>query len=217
METTYTVTETHINNFRGTTDKIVVLDLDRPAAQSLVTERLNKLTPKGYEVHRFGHDLVGLPTSYVLDWGKAKASEMTPGYRVELAIVAVAVEPKLAVVNIIDGRYTVVFEDGTYRTIKVETYTDGNFAGKRIASFLSGPDNGRDYQGFAFVNDGGFNIWKRYVGSGLDNSLEVLFQDPEKSGVEYALRSSRCRRCGRDLTVPASLHAGYGPECAKKV
>lgn len=29
--------------------------------------------------------------------------------------------------------------------------------------------------------------------------------------------SNTCARCGRLLTVPTSVHAGFGPECAKKM
>jgi hypothetical protein len=30
------------------------------------------------------------------------------------------------------------------------------------------------------------------------------------------MRENACYRCGRTLTVPASVHRGLGPECARK-
>jgi hypothetical protein len=35
----------------------------------------------------------------------------------------------------------------------------------------------------------------------------------EAAGIAYAEMSKRCRRCGRVLTVPTSLHRGFGPDC----
>ena len=32
----------------------------------------------------------------------------------------------------------------------------------------------------------------------------------------YAIGSGKCACCGRTLTVPASVHRGLGPDCAKK-
>lgn len=119
-----------------------------------------------------------------------------------------------------DGTYSLVWNDGTYRTLKVHTPKQGNLAGKRIAAFLRGQDNEGDYTGFAFINDNGtFAIWKRFRdNTDLRTALQALCQ-PEKAaeaGLAYALESGNCYRCGRKLTVPASIHAGMGPDCAKK-
>jgi len=40
--------------------------------------------------------------------------------------------------------------------------------------------------------------------------------DYAEHGVEL-VKSTNCARCGRKLTVPISVHSGFGPECIKKV
>ena len=116
-----------------------------------------------------------------------------------------------------DGFYTVVFPSGSYRTLRVKTQEAGaKFApGEQIVSFLSGSDNESDYTGFAFLKpDGRTFVWKRFKENGaLALALNVLTRDPEAAGQEYSLRSNRCRRCNRTLTVPASINRGYGPVC----
>ena len=51
-------------------------------------------------------------------------------------------------------------------------------------------------------------------------STRLILGQPTKSAESreaYALLSSRCARCNRTLTVPASIHRGLGPECAQKM
>jgi hypothetical protein len=120
-----------------------------------------------------------------------------------------------------DGFYTVVFADDSYRTLRVRTQAkDARFApGEQVVAFLSGSDNESDYQGFAFLKPNGtFNVWKRFKeNDSLARALQVLVTVPEAAGQEYALRSGRCRRCNRTLTVPASINRGFGPDCAEMV
>ena len=119
-----------------------------------------------------------------------------------------------------DGTYTCVFEDGSYRTLKIVTVKNGGLAGKTIVKYLSGADNESDYTGFAFIDPftGKFNLWKKFRGNQiLSNSIQTLLKDPSEAGLSYAMRSGNCYRCGRKLTVPSSLHRGLGPECAKRV
>jgi hypothetical protein len=125
---------------------------------------------------------------------------------------------------IADGTYTMEYRDGDHFTFRVRSIKRGNLAGKRIVEFLSGPDNSLDFTAFAMVNTNSINVWKRFergelvnrareiesLACGLDNELE-------NAGIAYALKSSRCRRCNKVLTVPASIHAGYGPDCAGKI
>jgi hypothetical protein len=122
--------------------------------------------------------------------------------------------PVLATEPVYDGVYTVETPGG-HRTLQLRTQgPKESFApGKQIASFLSGPDNERDYTGFAFVEGGRAKVWKKHKANvALLRDLETLLSDP--SG---ALTMAHCFRCHRPLTVPASVHAGLGPECAKKV
>jgi hypothetical protein len=121
-----------------------------------------------------------------------------------------------------DGRYTIEFAGGDYRTLRVHTNTTqgSTFFGKRVVSFLSGPDNGSDYTGCAFLGDDGkAHLWKRFHDDGrLAEAVRVL-EDPAKAaalGLAYALKSNNCWKCGRELTVPASITRGLGPICADK-
>lgn len=44
----------------------------------------------------------------------------------------------------------------------------------------------------------------------------LLSGDFKKYGMAYALESNHCYRCGKLLTVPASINAGLGPDCASR-
>jgi SNF2 family DNA or RNA helicase len=46
--------------------------------------------------------------------------------------------------------------------------------------------------------------------------LALLTGDYESMGLSYAMNSGRCWKCGRELTVPASIHRGLGPDCAQQ-
>jgi len=120
-----------------------------------------------------------------------------------------------------EGRYTIQFETGGYKTLRVRRQDDdADFKpGLLLISFLSGSDNDRDYTSFAHVEaDGTTRVWKKYRQShDLVEALKVLIGSPTAAREAYAEQSGCCSRCGRTLTVPTSLHAGLGPECAKKV
>lgn len=123
-----------------------------------------------------------------------------------------------------DATYTVAMSDSKWYTVRISTVETGNLAGKRIAEFLSGPDNETDFQGFAFVNDDGtVTTWKRFRTPGYlpyQDALNMVLGYPKMAPEfreAYALKSGRCSRCGRKLTVPASIHRGLGPECAKLI
>lgn len=128
-----------------------------------------------------------------------------------------------------DGTYTVVFSDGTHQTIQFSVSAKGAFEGRRIASFLSGSDNETNYTGFAFVTeDNKLHNWKRFehyiIKDRVMEAVRILYKSVResgdeailKAGEEYALRSSKCCKCNRKLTVPASIHRGMGPDCSKK-
>lgn len=121
------------------------------------------------------------------------------------------------------GTFTVVDGD-EYETIRIKAGT-GNFDGKFIASYLSGSDNESDYTGFAFIGtDGSVNVWRKFktpegkISPAMAPKVlavsVVLFGGADNARELYAMRSGKCSRCGRKLTVPASLHRGMGPDCA---
>lgn len=123
--------------------------------------------------------------------------------------------------DIPEGTFTVVFPEGEYETVRIETLTRGPLAGKRVASYLSGQDNETDFTGFAFVADTGrVHVWKRLShlsGSRKETAVRIitLTHDVAPYREAYAMRSGRCSRCQKTLTVPASLYRGLGPVCAR--
>ena len=117
------------------------------------------------------------------------------------------------------GTYTVVLQEDVYRTIRIRRpHPKANFV---VAEYLFGPNNSNDFKRFARETEGGFRLVPGYdMGGILIICLRTLVEsDPEKlaeMGFKYALASGNCFRCGRKLTVPASIHRGLGPVCAGK-
>lgn len=120
-----------------------------------------------------------------------------------------------------DGTYTIVHTDGTHRTLKVHTPREGGLAGKHIIKYLCGSDNTSDYAGFAFFGeDGAVHMWKRFADNAdllMDACVLAQPEQAQAAGLAYALESGACYHCGRTLTVPASIHRGLGPDCAKLI
>lgn len=121
-----------------------------------------------------------------------------------------------------DGIYTIVFGDGHHRTLRFQKKTRSNLAGKTIVSYLSGSDNERHYTACAFYDqeNGRCSIWGRFrirgteaLGEEILSAVGVILRDPQGAMEAYALRSGRCARCNKVLTVPASIHRGIGPDC----
>jgi len=123
-----------------------------------------------------------------------------------------------------NGTYTVVLsEAGAYRTLRIEDCPEmmDRPAGTQIAGFLSGPDNERDFTNCAFIAGSQVIMWARFKHDSTSaQALKILVSatDDQRAdyGTAYAMESGRCCRCGRKLTVPASLFRGMGPECSKK-
>lgn len=123
-----------------------------------------------------------------------------------------------------NGYFTIPLVDGNrvtlrFRTVVIHEDRDLKLPeGTQVASYLSGPQNTSDYQRFAWVIGDKPKIWKRFrEDSRIANALNALLSgDYKKYGAEYALESGNCCRCGRLLTVPESIAAGIGPECASK-
>lgn len=128
-----------------------------------------------------------------------------------------------------DGIYTLVLnQEGDYRTLRITTATDEQREqfklpqGAQFAKYLSGQDNEHSYTGFAFVIGNQVRIWSKFkADSKLVEALNVLVRADKAAqsdyGQAYALESGKCWRCGRTLTVPASVNRGLGPDCAKLV
>lgn len=148
-----------------------------------------------------------------------------------VATTSAAVDDGLETLNMTgdlpDGTYTVVFGDGEYRTLKIATQPlDAEFApGKTTASYLNGPDNYRNYKGFAFVNsNGSYHLYKAFAAKKNDSLIEmalrVLLSGREAMvhGLKaYGIASGKCGMCGHKLTTPESLKRGIGPTCAERL
>lgn len=121
-----------------------------------------------------------------------------------------------------DGKYTLVYSGGDYRTVAIENITEEGhtFKGKTILSRKSG----NRYEGIAFLSsDNRVMLWKRFRAefdqtrlNRLQEAVNRIAKNPKEAGMAYAIHEGRCCRCGRELTVPASIHAGMGPDCAEK-
>lgn len=121
-----------------------------------------------------------------------------------------------------NGIYTITSPKGGHRTFQIKTALNGALKGSRILSMLTGPDNTRNYTGFAFVNNDGIKVWSKYAVNpdyktygellwslALDGERSPYFQRGYRLLVE-----GRCVKCNRRLTVPESVISGIGPECA---
>lgn len=127
------------------------------------------------------------------------------------------------------GTYTIVNpKTGGYRTIELSDADTEKFSnlpkGTQIVSYLSGPDNETSFTGFGFVKGSTFQAWKRFADDSQipDWKAAVKFllngtANAADAAHAYAIKSGRCSACQRKLTVPASLHQGFGPVCAEKV
>ena len=119
-----------------------------------------------------------------------------------------------------NGTYTVVYNGGDYRTLRVKDWND-----KIIIGYLSGQDNESDFTYVGFLTESNeVKFWRKFSNNKpiewlqrFERAVQIIAGDTGKAGLEYALRSSRCYRCNRKLTVPASIHAGLGPDCATKI
>lgn len=126
------------------------------------------------------------------------------------------------------GTYTVVLDGDDDRvTIRVDsaTWAKDLPAGSLAVYYLSGADNEYDYTGFAFIVKGRPRVWSKFRDNGrLTAALHYLVNGDNMDEAHerflnlaeaYALESSNCLRCLRKLTVPASVHRGLGPVCAR--
>lgn len=127
---------------------------------------------------------------------------------------------------LIEGRFTVVFEDDTYKTIRVRRQaSDASFKpGALLLGYLSGQDNTNDYTSFGHVDDrtGKVVIWKKHRDNEpLVEAVKVLTSDPKAAAQAYFEQSGNCVACGRVITRPDSLenaktNGGLGPDCEDK-
>lgn len=151
--------------------------------------------------------------------GKWEVSHIPPCPEVNVSLPKAAPAQPAHQVNVVngetlyDGVYTLEKDDG-HRTFRLRTQglDDDFMPGVQIIEHLTGPANDRDYSGFGHVKGGRLYVWKRHQ----DNALLVADATTFMADPQAALPVVQCYRCHRDLTVPASVHQGLGPECVKR-
>ena len=106
----------------------------------------------------------------------------------------------------------------TYRVSKAKDIDDMFFA-----SLLVGQNNDADYEyiGFIKIPQGELIAGKKGnpahpAYKALDWALRQLRQNSMHEQLEF-WHEGRCARCGRALTDPASIEAGFGPECINHI
>lgn len=121
-----------------------------------------------------------------------------------------------------NGIYTLRFPCGTHRTFRIFTKKEtAKFApGQRIVAMLIGPNNEdfSSYEPFAFVDDTGIHVWKRFRNQKQAEYAELLWAlvtGCEADGYELLI-SKRCLVCNHVLTDPVSIECGVGPTCREK-
>lgn len=116
-----------------------------------------------------------------------------------------------------DGTITVELNNGKHFTYRIKTIKKGDLEGKRIVSLLTGPNNQRDYKGFAFVNHLGIVcLWRRCQTPAFIKHAQLL-DGQAQAHVREWLQEGRCRQCGKVLTDPESIRLGIGPKCGGRV
>jgi hypothetical protein len=148
-----------------------------------------------------------------LSWEAAVASEQ-PGQQARE--VKSNAHPSPLPPNWRDGVYTLETESG-HRTFRFRTQDkESSFKpGVQIISFLHGPNNdfsNGDYTQFGEVAARGkVVVWKKHRDNkDLEKDFLAFLADP--SAAKMAVH---CKRCRALLTVPESIEAGWGPDCAK--
>lgn len=199
-----------------------------PAAESIYPQEVeirevivSPFTGKSVEtVNTPGVQRGGTSDTIILDIPLGNFSEAALDRRVQAA----ASVPS-APASVQEGTYTVVFNDGEYRTVKIKRNdSGGDLHGKLMGGFINGPDNETNFQMFCFINEpkGNIKVWNRFqtIDHRWVEALEVVIAGTDefkaRAREAYALKSGRCSKCGRKLTVPASLFRGMGPECASR-
>lgn len=151
---------------------------------------------------------------------KVDAIAAAKGYA-PVAADAPKAEPATTGKAIPNGYYTVVLDDGSHVTFRVQDgWTPEHKAkGTQIVGYLAGPDNGSDYVKFAFLDGAKLATWTRYRGklARQEAAFKVLAGDFDAAGRAYAVKSGNCYRCNRLLTEPESIERGIGPVCIDKI
>ncbi len=125
--------------------------------------------------------------------------------------------------------FTIATPEGhkTYK-IRVKDATD-RFPATIFVSLLVGPDNESDYAYLGILNaqTGAVRTTGKSCRAAnhfdvrlLERILARVWANDHSAYESKGYRTfheGKCGRCGRTLTVPASVESGIGPECARKM
>ncbi len=122
------------------------------------------------------------------------------------------------------GRATFTLEGLSARyTFRVSRGLDGRVL---FVYLLTGPNNTTDYTYVGLLDEtrGGVILTSasRYTAEStpviaLRWALPIIWNGGTLPAPARLMHVGRCGRCGRALTVPSSIDAGIGPECATKL
>lgn len=92
-----------------------------------------------------------------------------------------------------EGHYTVVLAGAGHRTLEVTRAGPDFRAGPFIVSYLSGPDNERDYRAFAHITPAGDGrLWHRFrEDSALAAALAAMVANPTGAATDLDERGPR--------------------------
>jgi len=106
---------------------------------------------------------------------------------------------------------------GNRLTFRVNKHEDKDLW---FVSVLNGPDNENSFMYVGTIFDKKFKLTKKSrVGPTSQSYLtfkwlnDILNSDDDIPETVRFYHAGRCGRCGRELTVPASIECGFGPEC----
>ena len=95
-----------------------------------------------------------------------------------------------------------------------------------FVSLLTGPENTSDYTYLGMLEPISGHVRLTRKSSYRDDStpvkairwaVERIWRNQPIPAPAAIMHAGRCRRCGRLLTVPASIVSGFGPECAGRL
>lgn len=118
--------------------------------------------------------------------------------------------------------FTLQGRDARY-TFRINKSDDGRAL---FVGMLTGPDNTADYTyvGLLEARTGWLRLTKRssYTDAStpvlaLRWALPIVWRGDTLPAPAQLYHVGKCGRCGRALTVPSSIDAGIGPECATKL
>ena len=127
---------------------------------------------------------------------------------------------------VLAGNATVTLESGTsgrHFTYRIKRHDEQDVY---FVHLLRGPDNESDYRyiGAYYPNRNYFHVAKMWQAIKKDmyppsvRAIQFMFDTLNNVHDNlHVYHEGKCGKCGRTLTTPESIRAGYGPECMKVV